>query len=599
MTAAAGLGRLRCSSALGPARPRSSSPPSAPGSTMPRGFLVKRTKRTSGSYRARLAERAFPLLGPQGAPPFPEEAARAPQPGAERAAPPTLEEPGTGLQEEAARQLSGSPCRAAGVSAGEGGREGAERRADGREGPGPGPGPSPSLAKPAGAELRRAFLERCLSSPVSAESFPAGAAAVAAFSCSVAPAAAPTSGDPFLLPLRAPFPEPALHPDPAPPSATLHGLKRAAGGERRAKAPPGCASGPAAAGVKKPKAMRKLSFADEVTTSPVLGLKIKEEEPAALSRGPGGSRTSLGEFICQLCKEQYADPFALAQHRCSRIVRVEYRCPECDKVFSCPANLASHRRWHKPRPAAANAATVSSADGKPPPPSSSSSPDSGTIASFLAEGKENSRAQRTADQHLQARDSSGAEQHQDSAPHQGLQVVSHSEPPRPQLPYSEAVLGRRVPGPGSAGGVGGPEIFVCPYCHKKFRRQAYLRKHLGTHEAGSARALAPGFGAERGAPLAFACALCGAHFPSADIRDKHRLWHAVREELLLPALAGAAPEAPSPGGASDGSAQQIFSCKHCPSTFFSSPGLTRHINKCHPSESRQVLLLQMPLRPGC
>lgn len=493
---------------------------------MPRGFLVKRTKRSGSSYRARPVEPLFLPPGPLVAQPSPGE-------------------PGRGLL--------GSSCLAP--------------TQDGSEwGAGGGDGPDPSPARPAGPELRRAFLERCLRSPVSAESFPSATAF-----CSAAPAAA-TSGE-QLVPPRVPVSVPVPVPVPAP-----QGL------QRRGKGVPGCASAPAA--VRKPKAVRRLSFADEVTTSPVLGLKIKEEEPGAPARALGGVRTPLGEFICQLCKQQYADPFALAQHRCSRIVRVEYRCPECDKVFSCPANLASHRRWHKPRP------TPTCAASKPlhapltrPDPS-------------LAAGKENGRVQRADDQHPQVPDSSGDGQHRDSAARSGLQALVHPEAARPQAPYPEVILGRHGPGPSVASSGATSEVFVCPYCQKKFRRQAYLRKHLGTHETGSACAPTPGFGSERTASLTFACPLCGAHFPSADIREKHRLWHAVREELLLPALVGAPSEA-GPGGPSDGSAQQIFSCKYCPSTFFSSPGLTRHINKCHPSESRQVLLLQMPLRPGC
>ena len=31
-------------------------------------------------------------------------------------------------------------------------------------------------------------------------------------------------------------------------------------------------------------------------------------------------------------------------------LRSLFSCPECDKTFNCPANLASHRRWHKPQP---------------------------------------------------------------------------------------------------------------------------------------------------------------------------------------------------------------------------------------------------------
>uniref|UniRef100_A0A5F8GHG3 Insulinoma-associated protein 1 n=1 Tax=Monodelphis domestica TaxID=13616 RepID=A0A5F8GHG3_MONDO len=293
---------------------------------------------------------------------------------------------------------------------------------------------------------------------------------------------------------------------------------------------------------KKPKAIRKLHFEDEVTTSPVLGLKIKEGPVEPI--GGGGGRP-LGEFICQLCKEEYADPFALAQHKCSRIVRVEYRCPECDKVFSCPANLASHRRWHKPRPQAA-----------------------------AAEGK-------------------------------GEAGGSDRDTPSPGVSES-----------GSEDG-----LYECHHCGKKFRRQAYLRKHLLAHHqalqskgapppqslppppqpaqpddllvypnfpgADGLQPLPPpekagkeaGGEGESSNPLNMSapaechlCPVCGETFPSKSSQERHlRLLHAA----------------------------QVFPCKYCPATFYSSPGLTRHINKCHPSENRQVILLQVPVRPAC
>ncbi|XP_018324939.1 insulinoma-associated protein 1a-like [Agrilus planipennis] len=120
---------------------------------------------------------------------------------------------------------------------------------------------------------------------------------------------------------------------------------------------------------KRTKATRKLNF-DEDTSSPVSGTIIRELDPGETLVVRKGDidpalnvvevteeakaelakiENHIGDYVCRLCRELYEDAFGLAQHRCSRIVHVEYRCPECDKLFNCPANLASHRRWHKPK----------------------------------------------------------------------------------------------------------------------------------------------------------------------------------------------------------------------------------------------------------
>lgn len=121
---------------------------------------------------------------------------------------------------------------------------------------------------------------------------------------------------------------------------------------------------------KKQKANRKLNF-DEDKSSPVSGtiirdrselrdhlvvqkgdidpmynvVEVTEEAKAELAK----IENKIGDYVCKLCHEIYQDAFTLAQHRCSCIIHVEYKCPECEKVFNCPANLASHRRWHKPK----------------------------------------------------------------------------------------------------------------------------------------------------------------------------------------------------------------------------------------------------------
>ncbi|XP_073340550.1 insulinoma-associated protein 2 [Pagrus major] len=412
---------------------------------------------------------------------------------------------------------------------------------------------------------------------------------------------------------------------------------------------------------KKPKVNRKLNFEDEVTTSPVLGLRIKKESPELRRQreksSAAGGNQPLGEFICQLCKEEYPDPFSLAQHKCSRIVRVEYRCPECDKVFSCPANLASHRRWHKPRP-------VNNQGGETPTNKSQPLKEARGLIQHERqpvemEGKENELLRINTNQHHAALDSSRIRREpsllllhgrsRDSPDRDSLapplydsslhyrdpvescldlqpQVRAADSPPSsllllngnpderadlpqqppPSLPHPPLPFVQSLPE---------EEVYECRYCGKKFRRQAYLKKHLAAHEM-TARASPPpsSYGQARetsgGQSQVFLCHLCGARFPSVEIRDKHRLWHAMRDELLAGALGGGLrPDVFHAQGEENGSReceqqqqqqqqqQQIFTCKHCPSTFFSSPGLARHINKSHPNENRQVMLLQMTVRP--
>ena len=242
---------------------------------------------------------------------------------------------------------------------------------------------------------------------------------------------------------------------------------------------------------------KKANVRDEVTTSPVLGLRITEEvEDEMKQRSNSGS--PFGEFVCQLCKERYADPLTLAHHKCSRIVRVEYRCDECDKVFSCPANLASHRRWHKPK---------------------------GVQTERVSSPKEESRPSTPTGRDAQALS------------------------PQPSDSSFEE------------------DMFNCPQCSKKFRRQAYLRKHLALHNRKAA-----------------------SNLPSHTSLtvSTEELSNALDPTSLPVETAETSALLPETGTRVTG---EVFPCRFCDNTFFSSPGLTRHINRYHPTESRQVIVL--------
>lgn len=168
------------------------------------------------------------------------------------------------------------------------------------------------------------------------------------------------------------------------------------------------------------KATRKLKF-DEETSSPVSGtiirpleditdgtmqysngdidpkyniVEITEETKAELA----AIKNVIGDYVCRLCRIKFDDAFGLARHRCACIVLLEYRCPECGKQFNCPANLASHRRWHKPKKEAAaakkeNRNTSNQEEQQQPPTAAKKAAESAELAFDCAEcGKKFKRA---------------------------------------------------------------------------------------------------------------------------------------------------------------------------------------------------------------
>lgn len=279
--------------------------------------------------------------------------------------------------------------------------------------------------------------------------------------------------------------------------------------------------------IKKPKAVRKINF-DEDKSSPVSGCIIKDlsdceegkvvygdidssynyvevtpEARAALEK----IENKIGDYVCRLCKEQFEDAFKLAQHRCPRIVHVEYRCPECDKVFSCPANLASHRRWHKPRQNVSN---------KP------------SIPSRILPANVNLNH---------------------------IETIDNSKPLNLNKQILSLTAGDLRNSPSQDNGQ-----YQCESCGKTFRRQAYLRKHVLNHANDQNTTRQCNEHQNNNHTNINDCNLC----PSNGVPDK------------------------KPAN------NDTYNCKYCASSFFSSPGLTRHINKCHPTENPQVILLQIP-----
>ncbi|XP_050069009.1 zinc finger and BTB domain-containing protein 17 [Anopheles maculipalpis] len=220
---------------------------------------------------------------------------------------------------------------------------------------------------------------------------------------------------------------------------------------KKSQSSTGSGSGPRSSASKSERRRtkaRRQGAVDEDNTSPVSGTiirKLQDGEELVVRKGDidpafnvveitdeakeilSKIDNKIGSYLCQLCRALYDDAFGLAQHRCSRIVHIEYRCSECDKVFNCPANLASHKRWHKPR-------------------------------GMSGEGRKGGAKAAAVRQ---------SERSGEDEPIEILDNSNDNHQPVTVLPTASTIE---------------EESYPCGQCGKSFRRQSYLKKHAASHQ---------------------------------------------------------------------------------------------------------------------